>query len=69
VSVVEPRWSPRDLVLAPALHQQVVEIAAFARSLPRLAEAAGGGRLTGSQRGLKALFTGDPGTGKTLASR
>jgi SpoVK/Ycf46/Vps4 family AAA+-type ATPase len=68
VSVIDPRWGPRDLVLAPALHQQVVEIAAFARSLPRLNGANGGSRLAVSQRGLKVLFTGDPGTGKTLAA-
>ena len=68
VSVTDPRWGPADLVLPSALHRQVIEIAAFARSLPKLADAVGDGHLTGSQRGLKVLFTGDPGTGKTLAS-
>jgi hypothetical protein len=68
VSVVDPRWTPSDLVLPAALHQQVVELAAFARSLPRLGEAVGRGALMVSQRGLKALFTGDPGTGKTMAA-
>ena len=65
VSVVEPRRGPGDLVLPAALHRQVVEIAAFARSLPALARA---DRLAVSQRGLKVLFTGEPGTGKTLAA-
>jgi ATPase family associated with various cellular activities (AAA) len=64
VAVLEPRRGPRDLVLPAAVHRQVVELAGFARSLPGLA----GHRLTMSQRGLKALFTGDPGTGKTLAA-
>jgi hypothetical protein len=68
VSVTDPRWGPADLVLPSALHRQVVEIAAFARSLPKLADAVGDGHLASSQRGLKVLFTGDPGTGKTLAS-
>jgi hypothetical protein len=68
VSVLDPRWGPRDLVLPAALHQQVVELAAFARSLPRLGEATGSGPLMVSQRGLKALFTGEPGTGKTMAA-
>jgi ATPase family associated with various cellular activities (AAA) len=64
VTVLEPRRGPQDLVLPAAVHRQVVELARFARSLPRLAEH----RPTMSQRGLKALFTGDPGTGKTLAA-
>jgi len=65
VSVVEPRRGPGDLVLPAALHRQVVEIAAFARSVPVLA---GGDGPAVSQRGLKVLFTGEPGTGKTLAA-
>jgi ATPase family associated with various cellular activities (AAA) len=68
VSVTDPRWGPRDLVLPPALHRQVLEIAAFARRIPKLTDEVGDGPLTTSQRGLKVLFTGDPGTGKTLAS-
>ena len=68
VSVLDPRWGPHDLVLPAALHQQVIELATFARSLPRLGEAVGTGPLSVSQRGLKALFTGDPGTGKTMAA-
>jgi hypothetical protein len=64
VAVLDPRRGPSDLVLPAALHRQVVELAGFARSLPWLAER---GVMT-SQRGLKALFTGDPGTGKTLAA-
>jgi ATPase family associated with various cellular activities (AAA) len=65
VSVVEPRRGPDDLILSAALHRQVVELATFARSLPTLD---GADRPGGSQRGLKVLFTGEPGTGKTLAA-
>jgi hypothetical protein len=55
---------PGDLVLPGALHKQVIELARFARHLPLLAES----RPGLAQHGLKALFTGDPGTGKTLAA-
>jgi hypothetical protein len=65
VSVIEPRRGPGDLILPAALHRQVVELAAFARSLPALA---GTRRPAASHRGLKVLFTGEPGTGKTLAA-
>ena len=40
----------------------------FARALPKLEDRWGRQRPGVSQRGLKALFTGDPGTGKTLAA-
>jgi hypothetical protein len=68
VTVLDPHWGPRDLVLPAALHQQVVELAAFARCLPRVSEVNGTSRLLVTQRGLKALFTGEPGTGKTMAA-
>jgi hypothetical protein len=68
VSVVTPRRGPGDLVLPAALHQQVTEIAGFARSLPALADRWGEDRPVLAPRGLKALFVGDPGTGKTLAA-
>jgi hypothetical protein len=68
VTVVEPRRGPDDLILPAALHQQVTEIAGFARSLPALADRWGGDRPVLAPRGLKALFVGDPGTGKTLAA-
>ncbi len=64
---VPPQRGPGDLVLPPALHRQVLEVASFFRAAARVDEGWGfGHRSRGS--GLKALFTGDSGTGKTLAA-
>lgn len=65
---VIPRRGPDDLILAPEPFARVMEIARFSRALPRVAENWGFGRLVTGGSGLKALFTGDPGTGKTLAA-
>jgi len=66
-TLVEPRRAASDLVLPPALHRQVLEIARFYRAWPRVSEDWGLGRLV-AVGGIKALFTGDSGTGKTLAA-
>jgi MoxR-like ATPase len=66
--VVRPRRGPDDLILPPELHRQVLEVARFSRAWPRVAEGWGFGRLATGEGGIKALFTGDPGTGKTLAA-
>jgi hypothetical protein len=68
VSVSSPRRGPDDLILPDGLHRQVLEIAAFTRALPRVVEDWGFGRMTPGDAALKALFVGDPGTGKTLAA-
>ncbi len=68
VNLVKPRRGPDDLILAPSLHRQVLEVSRFSRALPRVAESWGFGRLATGGSGLKVLFTGDPGTGKTLAA-
>ena len=68
-TVIEPKRGPADLILPPNLHDQVLEVARFFQAWPRVAEEWGFGRLqTGSGGGVKALFTGDSGTGKTLAA-
>ena len=68
-SVIEPRRGPDDLILPPQLHAQVLEVAHFFQAWPRVAEGWGFERLrTGNGGGVKALFTGDSGTGKTLAA-
>jgi ATPase family protein associated with various cellular activities (AAA)/winged helix domain-containing protein len=67
-TLVRPRRGPSDLILAPDLHRQVVEIARFVRVLPHVSETWRFGRMGTGGGGLKALFTGDPGTGKTLAA-
>jgi hypothetical protein len=62
-----PRRRPEDLVLPPAEHQMVLELAAAFRAWPRIAEG-WGFAARGGASGVKALFTGEPGTGKTLAA-
>jgi hypothetical protein len=67
-SLVEPRRRPADLILPQDLHAQVLEVAEFFRAWPRVVESWGFGRRETSADGLKVLFTGDSGTGKTLAA-
>lgn len=67
-TVIEARRGPDDLILPPALHAQVLEVVAFFRAWPKVAERWGFGRLMTGRGGVKALFSGDSGTGKTLAA-
>lgn len=67
-TVVKPRRGPADLILPKHLHNQVIEIARFHKTWPRVAEAWGFGRMLTGEGGIKALFTGMSGTGKTLAA-
>jgi hypothetical protein len=64
-TLVQPRRGQDDLVLPADLHRQVLDVAAFVRVWSQVEEGWGFGYDTG---GVKALFTGDPGTGKTLAA-
>jgi hypothetical protein len=64
---VVPRRGPDDLVLPEYVRNQVIEIPRFYRALNHVNETWGFGRMM-SGGGLKALFTGDSGTGKTLAA-
>lgn len=68
VTLVEPRRGPQDLILSPALHRQVMEVADFFRAWPGVAGPWGFGKLGSGRGGIKALFSGDSGTGKTLAA-
>jgi hypothetical protein len=63
---ITPRRGSADLVLPPDLHRQVLEVGALFRAWPRAADEWGFGRLNAG--GMKVLFTGDPGTGKSLAA-
>lgn len=65
---VEPRRGPDDLVLPPRLHAQVMEVAAFFLRAAEVDGLWGFGRMGAAPGALKVLFTGDPGTGKTLAA-
>lgn len=67
-TVVRPRRGAADLILPETLHAQVLEIGRFFRSWSRIAEGWGFGHLVTGSGGIKALFTGDSGTGKTLAA-
>jgi ATPase family associated with various cellular activities (AAA) len=65
-AVRTPRRGPELLVLPPAERAQVFEVAAAARAWPRVADAWRLDRF--GNPGVVALFTGEPGTGKTLAA-
>jgi SpoVK/Ycf46/Vps4 family AAA+-type ATPase len=67
-TVARARHAPEDLVLPPAVHEQVLEVAGFFRAWPHVADDWGFGRMSSGAGGIKALFTGDSGTGKTLAA-
>jgi ATPase family associated with various cellular activities (AAA) len=67
VQSIVPSRTLADLVLPEAQLNQVTEIASAARSWPRIAETWGFARH-GSYGGIKALFTGEPGTGKTMSA-
>jgi ATPase family associated with various cellular activities (AAA) len=62
-----PRRRLEDLVLPHAEQQMVLELAAACRAWPRVAED-WGFAARGGTGGVKALFTGEPGTGKTLTA-
>ncbi|GAB7044469.1 MULTISPECIES: AAA family ATPase [Catenuloplanes] len=64
---IAPRRSFDDLVLPPEQLAHVREISAAFRAWPRVAEAWGFGGRSG-ETGVKVLFTGESGTGKTLTA-
>ena len=66
--VVEPRRTLDDLILPSAIHNQIAEIARLYRNSAMVDRDWGFGRISGSSGAIKVLFTGDPGTGKTLAA-
>jgi hypothetical protein len=65
---VPARRTASDLVLPAELHARVVQIASFHRALATVDETWGFGRRGTGGAGVKALFTGESGTGKTLAA-
>lgn len=67
VQSVIPRRTREDLVLPAAQTHQITEIASAARAWPRIAESWGFARRA-THGGIKALFTGEPGTGKTMTA-
>ena len=67
VQSITPRRSAADLVLPEPQMNQIMEITSAFRAWPRIAESWGFARRT-SAGGVKALFTGEPGTGKTMSA-
>jgi hypothetical protein len=67
VQSIIPRRTLADLVLPEAQMNQITEIASAARAWPRIAESWGFAKHAG-HGGIKALFTGEPGTGKTMSA-
>lgn len=65
---VVPRRGRDDLILPDHILGQVLEIPRFYSALGKVNEAWGFGRMATGGGGLKALFTGASGTGKTLAA-
>lgn len=64
---VVPKRGVADLILAEPLYRQILEVARFFHLQSRVDEDWGFGRLVGAS-GMRALFTGEPGTGKTLSA-
>ncbi|MFI6638406.1 ATP-binding protein [Streptomyces sp. NPDC050504] len=67
VHSIVPRRTVEDLVLPSVQLNQIMEIAAAFRAWPRIAESWGFARRS-AHGGVKALFTGEPGTGKTMSA-
>lgn len=68
VLLLEPRRCLDELILPEELHRQIAEIATLYIHARKVDGAWGFGHITGSSGSLKALFTGDSGTGKTMAA-
>lgn len=67
VRSIVPRRTVDDLVLPETQLGQLLEIASAFRAWPRIAEDWGFARSQ-AHGGVKALFTGEPGTGKTMSA-
>jgi len=67
-SRVETPFGRADLILPADIMQQIDEVLAFYRQRPRLLYAWGFDRILAYGRGVSALFSGPPGTGKTMAA-
>jgi hypothetical protein len=66
-TLITPRRGAQDLVLPAELHARVLDLVRYFRALPRVMDEWGFSRQV-SGAGVKALFTGESGTGKTLAA-
>jgi hypothetical protein len=67
-TLIEPARRPAELILPPNVHRAVMDVANFARAQATVGESWQMNRLVTGRGGIKALFTGEPGTGKTFAA-
>jgi SpoVK/Ycf46/Vps4 family AAA+-type ATPase len=65
---IKPRYGWADIVLPKDQLALLLEIVATVRGRPRVLDDWGLGRKLVSSRGVTALFSGPPGTGKTMAA-
>lgn len=69
VSVVEPVYRWRDIILAPAIEARLRRVEMHVRHTTTVMDDWGfGERMGGRGRGVAALFAGPSGTGKTMAA-
>jgi ATPases of the AAA+ class len=69
VSVVEPAYQWRDIILAPAIEAALRRVEMHVRHATTVMDDWGFGERMGSRgRGVAALFAGPSGTGKTMAA-
>ncbi len=66
---ITPHYTLADLVVPPDVQAQLRELSAQVEHRPLVYETWGFGRKLAHGKGLIALFTGEPGTGKTLAAQ
>lgn len=66
---IEPRYEWEDLVLPETPTRMLMEMVSMVQSRPQVLEGWGLGRKLTAGAGVSALFSGDPGTGKTLAAQ
>ena len=67
-TVIPPTRTAEDLILPDVVHASIVDVARFATAWPRVAERWRIAHLHRGAQGVRALFTGPSGTGKTLAA-
>lgn len=67
-SKIVPRYNWEDIVLPPDQLSLLHEIVATIRGRPLVLETWGVGRKLASSAGVTMLFSGEPGTGKTMAA-
>lgn len=66
---ITPHYTLADLVVPPDVQAQLRELSAQVEHRPLVYETWGFGRKLAHGKGLIVLFTGEPGTGKTLAAQ